>query len=605
VTVGETATHRLAVTDLRVVTQATNASIVEEISFSLSAGTTLGIVGESGSGKSTVALAMLGYARRGLRIDGGSIEVDGVDVRRISRAELRRTRGSEVAYVAQDPAAALNPALRVGAQLAELYRKDRRPKAQDVPRARQAMREVGLDESLLRAYPHQLSGGQQQRVCVAMAFALDPGIIVLDEPTTGLDVTTQRVVLDKIRALCAERGVAGVFISHDLAVVSEIADQVAVMYAGRIVELGTAADVLTRPRHPYTRRLISALPDIDRGRTLVGLEGEPPPAGSRSSGCSFAPRCQFVQQRCHDEQPALSPPRSASQGVRCVRRDETLISEQGGSYSVPGHSGPLVLRVRELSAHYATHPALHKVSFDLHDDECLAIVGESGSGKTTLARCIAGLHHTWTGELELRSAALPHAVRDRSASMRQSIQYVFQSPFSSLNPRRTVGKIVEQPLLQFKDLDSATRDERIVRALREASLGEDFLGRYPGQLSGGERQRVALARAIVSEPDVLICDEVTSALDVSVQAVVIEMLKEIQRRRAMAMIFVTHNLALVPSVASRVAVLKVGEIVESGDVRQVMSDPQHAYTRRLLADAPRLESKPPLSTPTARPTVPR
>jgi peptide/nickel transport system ATP-binding protein len=501
-------------------------------------------------------------------------------------------RGARVAYVPQDPSAALNPALRVGTQLSEAIRVH--PGAVEDPggRIREVLHEAHLDASaeLLRRYPHQLSGGQQQRFVLAMAFACRPSLIVLDEPTTGLDVSTQRHVLDTIRSLCAAYGVAAVYVSHDLAVVGGLVSDVAVMYSGRIIEAGPTAGVFGDPLHPYTRGLLNAVPSPLLATRLTGIDGQPPRPGRRPAGCSFAPRCRFAASECRSQQP--EPVLIGARAVRCLRVAQVREPPPGAAAALGGAAaatgGVPVLSLREVSAVYGRRPVLTGVDLDVAAESCVAVVGESGSGKTTLARCIVGMHRNWTGDISFEGAPLAARARDRPRQILRRVQYVFQNPYTSLNPRKTVGQIVAQPLEQYLRLGYRERSQRAARALADVSLGADFLSRYPDQLSGGERQRVAIARALVVEPDLLICDEVTSALDVSVQAVIVELLRGLQAERRIAMIFITHNLALVRSIAQSVVVLRNGAVVESGMVGQVLDRPADPYTAQLMEDVPKL-----------------
>ncbi len=444
---------RLDVSGLEVRLGRTGADVVSDVSFAVRAGQVLGLVGESGSGKTTVVLALLGHSRRGLRISGGQVHVDGVDLLRLPPAELRAFRGARVAYVPQDPSAALNPTLRVGTQLREAMRVH--PGVVDDPEGRigEVLREVHLEASpdLLRRYPHQLSGGQQQRVALAMAFACRPSLIVLDEPTTGLDVSTQRHVLDTIRSLCQAYGVAAVYVSHDLAVVGGLVSEVAVMYSGRIIEIGPTARVFGDPLHPYTRGLLGAVPSPLTAARLTGIDGQPPRPGRRPAGCSFAPRCGFATDECRADQPA--PVQVDSRAVRCLRVTQisaaaVRASAATGGLTASGGEAP-VLSLRGVSAGYGRKAVLSGIDLDVPAESCVAVVGESGSGKTTLARCIVGLHGNWTGDITFEGAPLPAAARDRPQQVLRRVQYVFQNPYTSLNPRKTVGQIVAQPLEQF------------------------------------------------------------------------------------------------------------------------------------------------------------
>ena len=568
--------------------------IVDDISFEIAPGEVLGLVGESGSGKTTVGLALLGHARRGVEITGGSVRLGDMDVLKLSEDQLAHMRGGLVSYVPQDPAAALNPALRVGTQMREvLEAHDFGANAEErTARVAEMMREVALpdDPAYLQRYPHELSGGQQQRIGLAIAFACRPRVIVLDEPTTGLDVTTQAHVLGTVRELATLHGVAALYVSHDLAVVGTLASQVAVMYSGRIVEMGPVLDLFRSAAHPYTQRLIFAIPHLTGGRELIGIGGRAPAPGRRPDGCTFAPRCTWVQDRCKVALPELRPI-AIGHRVRCVRaeevRSQTLRRSADGARAPQPEAHKAVLTLTGVNAGYRRAMVVHDISIEVGRQECVALVGESGSGKTTLARSVAGLNSKWTGQILLNGSRLREAARDRPREQRRTIQYVFQNPYGSLNPRRTIGHIIRQPLELFGNAKDA--DAKVAEMLDRVSLSASYAYRYPDQLSGGERQRVAIARALVCDPQVLICDEVTSALDVSVQAAIVELLASLQRDLGLAMLFVTHNLPLVRSIAQRVAVMSHGQIIELGSVDKILSAPEDEYTKRLLSDTPSLE----------------
>ncbi len=569
--------------------------IVDDVSFTISAGEVLGLVGESGSGKTTVSTALLGYYRRGAEHSGGDVVIDGHTIGDLTEPELRRLRGAVVSYVPQDPAMALNPAMRIGTQIVETLRTHLPDQdgAQRADRVRSSLGEVALpsDAAFLRRFPHQLSGGQQQRVAIAIAFACRPRVIVCDEPTTGLDVTTQATVLETVRDLCRAHDVAALYVSHDLAVVANLADRVAVMYSGRIVESGTRDQVFTAPRHPYTRGLLRALPTLREKRPLEGIPGFAPGLSQDRPGCDFAPRCPIATDLCLVEQP---PPVEVGRAhyVRCLHHERSapvrslgLVSSAAAS---PGKAGAL-LRLEGLDASYDGNQVLHGISLTVEQGECVALVGESGSGKTTASRCIGGLHPEFTGTLELAGTALARTPRGRTRQQRKDVQYVFQSPYASLNPRRTVGRAIARQLALVLDLTGVAAQHRLDELLEQVSLPRQIAGCYPDQLSGGERQRVAIARALAAEPRLLVCDEITSALDVSVQASVVETLADLQQQTGVSLLFVTHNLALTRTVADRVVVMRDGRVVEQGSVAQVFDAPSSDYTRQLLQHTPTVE----------------
>jgi peptide/nickel transport system ATP-binding protein len=587
-------TIALSIEALRIDVAASGNDIVDEVSLTIAPGEVLGLVGESGSGKTTVGLAVLGHARKGARIAAGQVEIGDVPVLGLPARQLRHTRGDLVSYVPQDPGTALNPALRIEHQILEVLETHDFGGSSAARRARlqQVMSEVLLPSTpeFLRRYPHQLSGGQQQRVGLAMAFACRPRVIVLDEPTTGLDVSTQAHVLATVRDLCHSHGVAALYVTHDLAVVANLADRVAVMYAGRIVEEGPAKALFAAPTHPYTRHLIAAVPDMTGGREIVGLPGRAPSPGHRPVGCAFADRCDEATDVCRDQFPPVDSI-GAGHVVRCFHPQSSGGPLQQGAGIGARHAAgaEAALSVRDLSASYSGHTVIRDIDLDVDRGECLAVVGESGSGKTTVSRAIAGLHHEWTGEILLAGHPLARSARQRAVAERLKIQYVFQNPYSSLNPRRPVGESVARPLVIANTSSSEAR-RAVAEMLEMVSLTAAYANRYPDQLSGGERQRVAIARALVSRPDVLVCDEVTSALDVLVQAAIVELLADLQRDLGLSMLFVTHNLPLVRSVAHRVAVMAEGRIVEVGSTETVLTVPEQEYTKRLLADTPQIET---------------
>jgi peptide/nickel transport system ATP-binding protein len=579
---------------LKIELTGTDIDVVDEIALEIYPGEVLGLVGESGSGKTTVGMALLGHVRSGGAVSGGVIRIDGRDLASLSTGDLRRLRGGTVSYIPQDPGTSLNPALRISTQLEEILEAHATSMTgeQRAARLREALEEVALpsDDTFLKRYPHQLSGGQQQRVAIAMAFANRPRVIVCDEPTTGLDVTTQARVLETVRDLCRSHQVAALYVSHDLAVIAELADRVAVMYAGRIVETGPRERMFSNPRHPYTRRLLRAVPDIAGKRTVVGIPGHAALPGSRPQGCFFHPRCEFARDDCRRTFPPVTDLGAAHQ-VRCYHHEEaTREAPPEGAGQADAHQigANVVLAVQSLDAHYGARHTLFDIDLEVHHNECLALVGESGSGKTTLARCVSGLHKDYTGKVRLGDDVLPEAARARSNQARREIQYVFQNPYASLNPRRTVGQSIARQLALF---GGGRRDvgRRVSECLERVALSSSAANRFPDQLSGGERQRVAIARALAADPKLLVCDEVTSALDVSVQAAIIELLGKLRQQMGLSLLFITHDLALIRTIADRVIVMTDGRIVEQGTTEHIFTAPSADYTRKLLANTPSIE----------------
>jgi peptide/nickel transport system ATP-binding protein len=569
--------------------------IVDDVSLRIERGEILGVIGESGSGKTTLALALLGYHRPGIRRTRGMITIAGERLTEQGESRLRRLRGRLVSYVPQEPATALNPSIRIGAQIMGMLRAHASERA-TTDAVRDALKQVHLpsDDEFIDRFPHQLSGGQQQRVAIGVALVCRPAVVVLDEPTTGLDVIVQRGFLTEVERLAREAGVGILYVSHDLAVVGSIAGRIAVMYAGRIVEQGAAADLAQRPKHPYTHGLVSAVPDHLAPRHLRGIPGVARGVGSWGNSCAFAPRCSQRRPRCDGELPELEPLPEGRE-VRCFEWSQTPplgleLPMRDDSGSAPTRNALLeVIRVtatHRSRRHVVT--AAEEVSFNVLVGECVALVGESGSGKTTIARCVIGLHEPDSGDILLDGSPLARRAARRSIEERRRLQIVFQNPYDSLNLRHRVAAIIQRPAHQLRGLRNRDAEAEARRLLELVRLPANTAERYPAELSGGERQRVAIARALAGRPDLLVCDEVTSALDVSVQAAVLELLADLRKELSLSMLFISHDLGVVASVADRVLVLTDGRTCEQGPVQNLLERPSHEYTRRLIAAAPRL-----------------
>ncbi|MER3411105.1 MAG: ABC transporter ATP-binding protein, partial [Thermoleophilia bacterium] len=593
----------LELSDLEVVyrVRGRDREVLRGVSLTVERGRAYGLVGESGCGKSTVALAVVQYLPRNGRVRKGSIRIAGRDVLSLSKAELRHLRANDVSIVYQDPAAALNPSMRVGAQVAEVFTVRGASRAEALERARRALELVQIADpaSVMRRYPHQLSGGMQQRVVIAMALGKDPSLLILDEPTTGLDATVEAEVLDLVAGLQAELHTSVLFISHNLGVIAKMCDRVGVLYAGRLVEEGAVEQVLDDPRHPYTVGLLRCIPRSgarkDRGR-LDTIPGFLPHLGDHLPGCVFAPRCALARQVCHEEEPPLHD-LGGGHTSRCHFHDiaHTLPREKETSFHLPAvdRSKEPLLAFHDLSKVYKQHGhdihALTGVSAAIWPGETLGLVGESGSGKTTLARALLGIVSPTTGTATLEGRMLASRLGRRRNEDIRALQIVFQNPDNALNRRHSVRRILRRALRKLAGLGGRAAEERLLELMRSVRLAERYAGVRPGQLSGGLKQRVAIARAFAGDPKLVVCDEPTSALDVSVQAAILNLLVELQAERGVSYLFISHDLGVVRYVSDRIAVLYLGRLMEIGPAETVFGGPHHPYTEALLSAVPTID----------------
>ena len=595
-----------AVEDLTVTYRGETRQVaVRDVSFALHAREAYGLVGESGSGKSTIALAAMRYLPANGRAADGRILFDGHDLLQMSSGELRRVRGNRIAMVYQDPGAALNPAMTVGDQVAEVFtahqgfaRAQARAAAVEVF---ERVRMPGAADVALR-YPHQLSGGMQQRVIIAMALASNPSLLILDEPTTGLDATVEAAVLDLIAAIRSEYDAAILLISHNLAVVAQLCDRVGVLYAGELVEEGPTSELFAAPHHPYTAGLLSCVPRSGMRKDtdpLVPIPGRMPRLGEELPGCLYAPRCPLARDTCRREKPPLfatTPGRHA----RCFYWPEVRsplaararhTSVDAASEMDPGD--PSLLEVHDAQVHFGRPPrqvrAVNEVSFTVRTGEVFGLVGESGSGKSTLARGIAGLLALDDGTITLDGRDISRPVEQRERALIKRIQMVFQSPEATLNPRQSVRQMLRRTVKALTERRGAALDERVDELARMVHLDAALLDSYPSGLSGGQRQRVAIARAFAGDPDVVLCDEPVSNLDVSVQATILTLLADLQERQSVSYVFISHDLGVVRYLADRVGVMYLGALVEIGPVAKVFAPPFHPYTETLFAAMPSLD----------------
>ena len=591
-------------------TRAGEIPAVVDFNLTLMPGEAHGIVGESGCGKSTVALAIMNYMGKNGGIVGGEILFEGCDMRTMTQDELRRIRGSKIAMVYQEPMASLNPSMRIGEQLAEVPIFHEGVSGEEaIRRSADMLANVRLPDPqrIMDSYPHQISGGQQQRVVIAMALLSNPKLLLLDEPTTALDVTVEAGIVELIKEISAKFGTSLIYISHNLGLILETCSRLTVMYSGEAVESGDIASVFRKMRHPYTRGLFRSIPvpGADKNaRPLRSIKGQLPLPYARPTGCYFAPRCDyFVPGRC-DQRPLLMRPvaQEASHMVRCVRFEEIdwRAAGEGTDKREPVSIGDMVLQVSGLTKHYTVHggallvgaaktvKANEKLTFRAHEAETIAIVGESGCGKSTFAKVLMGLEEATEGKVQLGETDLANVpVQKRNDRVISRLQMIFQNPFDTLNPSHTVGSQIARVIRKFGvERDPAKVEERVNQLLDIVKLPRDFAKRRPRQLSGGQKQRVGIARAFAGDPKIVIADEPVSALDVSVQAAVTGLLMDIQREQRTTLLFISHDLSVVRYLADRVIVMYLGKIMEKGSTEEIFSAPYHPYTEALLSAVP-------------------
>ena len=577
---------------------------VDGVDFEVRAGECFALVGESGCGKSMTALSVMRLLPEVARIAAGEVRLDGQDLLALPEAAMRAVRGKRVAMIFQEPSTALNPVLTVGRQVTEVI--ERHGTARGAAARRRAielLEAVGIPDALRRydEYAFQLSGGLRQRAMIAAALAVDPEVLVADEPTTALDVTIQAQILELLKKLQAERGMALLLITHDLGIVAQMATHVAVMYAGEIVEVAARDDFLRAPQHPYSQKLFEALPG--RGGELAVIRGQVPALTAAFAGCRFAERCEQAFERCRAEAPLL---RDIGEGtrVRCHLREAGRAAPRAAAKAAAAmHAAPatpVLLEATGLKVHFPIRrgvfrrtvghvKAVDGVSLAIHEGRTLALVGESGSGKTTVGKAILQLVRPTDGQVRHGGEELTRLSRGALKRHRARMQIIFQDPYASLNPRLRIADILAEGMKSLGvGASEAERARRIDVLLEQVGLPAQAKSRYPHEFSGGQRQRIAIARALAVEPRLIVCDEPTSALDVSVQAQILNLLKSLQERLGLAYLFITHNLAVVEHLAHEVAVMQAGRIVEQGEAAQVLRAPRHEYTRALLASVPRL-----------------
>jgi peptide/nickel transport system ATP-binding protein len=587
-------------------------SAVRDVTLTINPLQIHGVVGESGSGKSTLGLGLMKYLARNSRITTGEIWFDGEDITSYSPAQMARIWGSKIGLVPQNPLDSLNPSLRIGQQMTELtlLHMDISPnEARDNACTMLESVKIADPERILDKYPHQLSGGMQQRVMIALALSTRPRLLVLDEPTTALDVTTQAVILDLVRELIKSENSAALYVSHDLGTVAQLCDYVTVLYAGEKMESAPVDELFAQPLHPYTAGLLASLPGAaDSGNRLSTIDGVAPSLAERPSACVFAPRCPVAIDKCSSEKPPLELTPDNKRMIRCYRWEEVANGEIIPKNRPKGSASPAdvetdgVLYTYDINKNFGQQTFLDRVlgnapeivhavddvSIQINRRSTLGLVGESGSGKTTLARSIVALYTATSGKIELLEHEISNELDDRSRAELRNLQMVFQNPHDALNPYLTVGQTIGRTI---KVLDDGKRPRtqikaEVARLLTAVGLTAEYARRYPNQLSGGEKQRVAIARAFAASPAIVVADEPTSSLDVSVQAVILNLLKDLRAEEGASYLLISHDLDVITYLADWIVVMYLGQVVEQGSAEQITQPPMHPYTEALLSAIP-------------------
>jgi len=582
--------------------------IVDEVSFDVIKGKTLALLGESGCGKSMTALSLMGLTPQpAVYLKSGVVSLKGQNLLALSEQQMRSVRGKKISMIFQEPMTALNPVMTIAEQIAEVLLQNGSTQSSLKQDTIDLMISVGIPdvEQRLNEYPHQFSGGMKQRVMIALALATKPDVLIADEPTTALDVTIQAQVLQLIKDMQQKTGMAILLITHDLGVVRQMADDIAIMYAGQIVETAPCDDFFNQPMHPYSRALFHAIPTVsNRDKSLSIIKGLVPSLKQTFTQCRFLNRCEVSNKRCHQiiKLEKINEQRS----MRCINHqleqevDDVINEEDVNTFKFKQTSEP-VIEVNHLKTHFPIRKGLLKsikgyvyavddVSFTIHKGETLALVGESGCGKTTVGKSILKMIKEADVQLKFKGEAVVLKSAKDKKNFYQKTQFIFQDPFSSMNPRMTIKQIMAEGLLSFSDLRGEALEQKIAQLLLQVGLERDSMDRYPHEFSGGQRQRICIARALAVEPEFIVCDEPTSALDVSVQAQILNLLKQLQQSTQIAYLFITHNLSVVSWLADKIAVMYLGKIVEYGSVEQILNRPKHPYTQALLKSVPNIHT---------------